>query len=331
MKWPGPYEGGVTQSLISKFKECPLRFYLWAALGLEEAGEPEPNLIWGCICHVGLEHLIAKPYQRIEFTPEDWREIHEGIDEYITSDWPMTPITFAPSVKNMLTLYDDSYKAEHGKFETEKKFKVPHTTTSGNVVTLKGKADGIQVEHGNILVEHKCKGKININQTYLESPLDLQVTVYCHVLGPRTVIYDLIRIPDTQWSLPPQRQMQRPKNYINSLYEDKQWGDFPIFQKKHLWVQQTTINLTDEIIERNMAETVDPIIDQLCEYWEYVSDSNFDWQNPKHYNKIFYKSPIRHFDAARTQSYKCSYWNYLVGQTDLEDLQPVKSFTPELD
>ena len=54
LAWKGPLEGGITQSLLTKFLECPYRFYLYAGLGLEQPGEPEPNLIWGDICHKGL-------------------------------------------------------------------------------------------------------------------------------------------------------------------------------------------------------------------------------------------------------------------------------------
>lgn len=328
MKWPGPLKGGVTQSLLSKFLEDPYGFYLYAGLGLEEPGSPEPNLVWGCIAHTGLEHIIEIPYTINEFTPEDWNGIHAAIDEYIYRDWPMALPTYAISVKNMIALYDDSYKSDHGPFVTEQKFSVEHKTSRGNIVTLRGKADGVS---GLTLVEHKCKGKIDINQTRAETFTDLQVTVYCKVLGTRQVIYDLIRIPDTQWSLPPKRQYEQPKSYINSLYTDRIWGDFPVSKKKHLWLQQCTLELTDEQIERNMAETVDPLIDKLCKWYLYVSDPNFDFQNPSHYNDIFYKTPIRHFDPARTQSYKSAYWNHRTDAIDIEDMQPVRSFYAELD
>jgi len=333
MKWRGPLEDGVTQSLLSKFLQCPYQFYIYAGLGLQEPSIPEPNLIWGDTFHKGLELSIEKPYRIEQFTPEDWEEIYRGVDEHIQRDWPTAPLTFPHSIKNMLPLYEDEYKLEHPNIHTEVKFKIPYTTASGNKVTLKGKADGIDAPTGeaDLLVEHKCKGRIDIAQTYYEIPVDLQVTIYCRVLGPRKVIYDLIRIPDTQWSLPPRGNTQKPSNYINDLYHSKYWGDFPITVKKKLWLQQTTIILDNETVERTMAETVDPLIDRLCLYWEYVSDPNFDWQNPKHFNHLFYKTPIRFFDPARTMSYKSPYWNFLVGQIDLDALCPVESFYAELD
>lgn len=330
MKWAGPLKGGVTQSLLTKFLECPYRFYLYAGLGLKEPEDPEPNLIWGDIGHKGLELLIEKPYERIEYTPEDWEEIYAGIDEHAYRNWPEAPITFLPSIKQMLTLYDDSYKQQYGNFVTELKFNVEHTTPAGNTISLRGKVDGYNEAH-KVLVEHKCKGRIDIQQTMRETPTDLQVIVYSYVMGTRTIIYDLIRIPDTQWSLPPKTQYQNPVQYIKSLYDKRNWGDFPIFTKKHKWIQQVIVDLNDEHIEMCMAETINPLIDKLCIYWDYVSDPNFDYQNPAHYNHIFYKTPIRHFDPGRTQSYKCSYWNLLTDSIGMEDLVPVDSFYAELD
>jgi len=328
--WKGPLRGGITQSLLTRFLECPYRFYLYAGLGLEEPVEPEPNLIWGDICHKGLELLIEKKWERTEFTPEDWEEIYGGVEEHIKSDWPGAPITFLPSIKQMLTLYNDEYKQTYGEFVTENKFQVEHTTPNGNLVSLRGKADGWNQEH-KVLVEHKCKGKIDIQQTMRETPTDLQVNVYSYVLGTRTIIYDLIRIPDTQWSLPPKRQYENPVSYIKSLYDKREWGDYPIFTKKHKWIQQMIIELNDEAVQQVMDETINPLIDKLCVYWDYVNQPNFDHDDPKFYNHIFYKTPIRHFDPSRTQSYKCSYWNLLTDSIGIEDLVPVKSFYAELD
>lgn len=329
-KWTGPLKGGITQSLLSKYLEDPYQFYLYAVLGLREPEKPEPNLIWGDVCHKGLELIVEKPYIMEEFTPEDWAGIYDGVEEHIHKQWPEAPITFLPSIKEMLTLYNDLYKQLYGPFIAEHKFNIPHTTTRGNQVTLRGKADGWNKEN-NILVEHKCKGRFDLIQTMRETPIDLQVNVYSFVLGTRTIIYDLIRIPDTQWSLPPKGQYQNPIQYIKSLYSTKEWGDFPIFIKKHKWIQQLVIQLNDEQVQHQIDTCINPLIDSLCDFWEYVNQSGFDHEDPKWYGPLFYKKPIRHFDPARTQSYKCSYWNYLTDTIDFDDLVPVNSFYAELD
>jgi hypothetical protein len=326
MSWQGPKKDGITQSLINKFLQDPYAFYIYAYLGLEEYEEPEPNLVYGDTAHVGLEHIIAKPYTINDFSPEDWQEIDDIIDRYIDKNYPTAPATFPISIKRMIRLYDDSY-SEGRDFKTEVQFAVPYTNKFGQESTLRGKVDGICEK---TLVEHKFTSRIDQVQTALETPIDLQTIVYCFVTGCREIIYDKIRIPDTQWSLPPKRQYQRPSNYINELYDSREWGDFPVTRKRHLWLQQTHLHISDEQVERLMAEMVDPLLDRIWRYHEYVSDPSFDWQDPKCFNHLYYRTPIRNFDPARTQQYKCAYYRYLTNQIELEDLVPVTSYFKEL-
>lgn len=347
-KWPGPYEGGITQSLLTRFLQDPYSFYIYAVLGLEEPEELHPNLVWGDTFHVGLEHLIEIPCTSDNFSPEDWGEIDNAVDSYINKEYPSAPDTYPFSIKEMLRLYNDNFKRDHAPFETEAKFKKEYKTSHGHTVTLRGKYDGVEVEHrekvqinettlkevvsyGDTLIEHKAKGKIDPQQTKDEIPFDLQTNLYCLTSGCRHVIYDLIKIPDTAWSKPQRRAMQRPSSYVQDLYYNKQWGDFPIIQKKHLWVSQLHIHLTEESIQQYVERTIDPLIDLVCNYWEHVNDPNFDWQNPKCFNHLFYHTPIRHFDPAFTTSFKGPYWSYRTDQIDLDELRPVKSYYAELD
>ncbi len=328
MKWPGPLHAGITQSLINRFLECPYRFYLYACLGLEELGEPEPNLIYGDTGHKGLEHIIRRPYRMIDFSPDDWVEIDSEIDAHISKYWPMAPATFPISIKRMIRLYDDSYKDEHGPFVAEKEFAIPYLTSHGHNVTLRGKIDGIADD--GFMVEHKFKGRFEPKYIRQEIQVDQQLMIYSHVSGSRSGIYDTIKIPDTQWAKPPQRKMERPSSYINSLYDDREWGDYPISRKRHLWISQIPYDLESDDITKYFQFTVDPLIDRICKWYEHVQQPGFDPDNPKFYNHIFYKTPVRHFNPSNTEMYKCNYYNYLTGQITLDDLVPVKAFYAEL-
>lgn len=326
MKWKGPLHDGISQSLIGRILQDPFQAYIYLGLGLEQPTTPEPNLVWGVGGHVGLEHLIRDPQQIIELTQERWDEIQEIITDGLDKEFPGSPPTYPLSIVHMLHMYDDSYKI--GKpFITEKVFAELHTTNTGRKVTLRGKVDGI---HERTLVEHKCKGRIDAAQTRLEIPHDLQVILYCYVTGCREVIYDLIRIPDTQYYLPP-RGKSSPSWYIKSLYTEKEWGDFPVYRKKHLWVQQIKETLTDEQVEFAMDVMVNPLLDGVVEWFEICSDPNFDWQNPKHYNHIIHRRPIRHFDPMLTVNYKGPYWNFITGGIEIDELQPVRGYFTELE
>ena len=68
--WAGPLVGGLTQSIINRYLDCPFRFYLYAVLGLEDPAPDKANLMWGSICHYGLEQIIKDPQPVREFSKE---------------------------------------------------------------------------------------------------------------------------------------------------------------------------------------------------------------------------------------------------------------------
>jgi hypothetical protein len=322
--WKGPYEDGITQSLIGKFLECPYRAYLYLVLGLEEQTELEPNLMWGDTFHKGLELLIKEPKCIHELTDEDWKSLEGLLREHLDEKFPMAPVTFKYSIPRMLRLYDDSYKENHQYF-TEQKFAVKYN----NGVILRGKLDAIRSDQ-EVLVEHKCKGKIDRIQTKAETKDDLQVNLYCMISGARQVIYDIIRVPDTQWRLPTRRNMQTFEKWVDAWYLREQYDDYPIAVKKPLWINQIPITLDESYHQDYIKKTLNPLIDRIERWWEHVNQPGFDPDNPDYYNHIFYKTPIRHFDPGKTERYKCSYWRFLTGEITIDELTPVKGFYEEL-
>lgn len=332
MPWKGPYEDGITQSLIDKFLECPYRFYLYAILGLEESKELHPNLVWGDTFHKGLEHIVERTETLNQFTSADWEEIDQAVTTYMHKEYPLAPPTFLPSIKRMLRLYDDSFKTTTDKiYFTEQVFKdeivVPGIEQP---VVIRGKYDGLSSDN-QVLVEHKCKGKLDKLGSRAETPFDKQVLLYCYVSGARDVIYDIIRIPDTQYSLPPRRMGQKPSSYVTELYDDRAWGDFPIVMKRNLWVDQFRFEINDSRIYHFLDFQLYPLIKRIVRWWEHVTDPNFNIDDPACYNDVFYITPVRHFDPSNTEYYMCNYYNLLTNQIELEDLTPVRSYFPELE
>ena len=331
--WKGPLEDGVTQSLLNKFLVCPYRFYLYAILGLEEKKPPEPNLIWGDTAHKGLELLIEIPELSCNFTQEIWDYLDSSIDEHLKQYVPF-PATFPYSIKRMLRLYDDSYK-EKQPLVTEEKFKIPWSTRR-NHVSLRGKLDGVNYR---LIAEHKCKGTWDAQQIEAEIPVDLQIHMY--IEGWRSmynytdempvIVYDHIRIPDTQFYIPARRMNQKISNWVEQWYEGGTSGDYPIKSKRHLWLNQKHFLWTNEHHHHFMQFNVNPLIDKLCSWWDTVTDPKFDIEDPRCFGPDMYKVPVRHFNPSNTEKFKCDYHNYLTGQIELSDLTPVKSFYPELE
>ena len=329
MSWKGPYDEGITQSIINRFLECPYRFYIYTILGLEEQQELHPNLVWGSIAHKGLEILIKNPKLSSDFTDSDWVEVDQAIDDLIDKDYPNCPPNYPISIKLMMREYDDSYKEEY-KFLTEVVFEESYLHPVYGKVLLRGMADGLSLEN-EVLVEHKCKGKIDPLLSRLETPVDFQVQLYCLMLGPRKVIYDNIRIPDNQFFMPKRRIGEKFGYYVKSWYTEREHGDFPVQKNKHLWLNQHTTYQDDESLDNFVNFRLNPLISKICKWWEHVTQPGFDHNNPEFYNDVFYQVPIRHFNPSNTEKFKCNYHDFLTEAIAIEDLIPVKSYFSELE
>ncbi len=324
--WKGPLHGGITQSLIQKYLTNPYTFVLYYGLGLEEPEEYNQNLLWGNVMHKGLEIGLAKPTP-IKEQIDDLRP--ELMEE--SKKWPYINATTVPSVLEMLKLYNDSYKQQFNLCITEQQFKIPHTTSGGNTISLMGKVDGLGYVGDDItLIEHKCKGSYDKVLFRAEISYDLQLNIYCKANQVYRVVYDNILIPETQWNCPPRDMMERHEYYIQRLYHKQNYGSYPVAKKPFLWLDQLTYTMNPESIDFFFQETVDPICDQICELYDYCSQSSFDPLNRLCFNKNFFKRPLRLFDPAKTDKFKTSYWNFLAGQLPFEGLKPTQELFKEL-
>ena len=90
-------------------------------------------------------------------------------------------------------------------------------------------------------------------------------------------------------------------------------------------------HIPQETQEKVWNETIAPTILRMDEWYEYVTQPGFDHEDPKWFNSLFYKHPVRHFNGRRTEKFECSYHAYLTDQCDLKDLIPVDSYFSELE
>ena len=332
--WKGPLVDGITQSLLNEFLQDPFSAYLSLILGLEPPRDDPPydqehprfNLHWGDAYHVGLEHLIKTG--DISYAQQQMLYYYDDGPQLTHPD-----INVRTSLFFMLKQYNLNVPHESTtEWDTEVVFDTTYLQSNCPEFRLRGKFDGLS-KCGTYLVEHKCKKRIDPIQLAEEIYSDTQLNMYLGISGARQVYYDLIRIPEStyKYSLPGRSGMDA-KAYTNKLYfgDCGNYSSLPISKYTHDWISQQLYTFTEEQVDRFWQTTLIPLFKRLLEWYEYVTDPNFDPCNPECYGPIFYIHPLRTFIPAVTETFKCKFHSLLTRQTELGDLDHKPSLFEEL-
>jgi len=327
--WEGPIKGGITQSILIRFCECPFRFYLYAYCGLKEQEPPHENLVWGDILHKGLEHFIQGDSISVCI---------QAMKDYQAERYPIVPPSYMHTTANMLAMYPrDRLFATYGEFDTEVDLKAvfPIITHNGRwEVKYRGKTDFV-AKNKSVFGDHKCKGRTYPSDTLKELGHDLQMNLYGKIMGIENWIYDLIMIPEEQYKFPDRGLNESPAQWIYRVFythsnpRDIEWG-FPISKQPTRWITQLPYYQSKEDMDAYFNFTTGPLSLRMLEFWELVNDPNFDPNDPKWYGPAFYQMPARMFDPSRTDKFKPHFHGILTEQIDFSDLVRVHDFYPEL-
>lgn len=214
------WRDGVTQSLITNFLWCPMKFKWRHLEGLAPAktsgsldfGSIAHELfdrIYGACKHVQGEGLtfkfepdllrlhIASLYERDRKKLQEM-EISGTQEQELEKTYGM--------VEALLRVYFDRFQNDFEDYtflDLERVFDVPYTYPDGAKVRLRGKFDGVLRVGGKLrLFEHKTKGRIDEGMLVDKMAFDLQVMMYLycmeHIYGevPEGVIYNVLKRPE---------------------------------------------------------------------------------------------------------------------------------------
>lgn len=321
--WSGPYIGGITQSLITRFLECPFRAYLYLICGYEEP-EPSPQqMAWGNIFHLGTEHLIEGA------TVTESNDVMRK--EFDTNYLGILPPTYRYSTCKMLKVYKDHVLPridQPAVTEQEINERIPIPGVE-QLVRFRGKRDVLSPTK---LGDHKCKGRIYPAETLAELSTDLQMNVYDYFSQRENWFYDLIQIPEFGYRVPPPLASQTPEKWVNHIFETySNINDgFPINKFPNRWCVHLTHYqpYADTLVY--FQKTVIPIVKRIIRWWDHINDPSFDPNNPDCYNDIFYVSPLRLFDPSRTDKFKPHFHGLFTGQYEISALSVTTNFYKEL-
>ena len=319
--WSGPFVGGITQSLITRFLECPFRFYLYAYCGFREPEPQQQQLIWGSVMHIGLEHLIRGH----TLTESNDMMRHEFHTNYLDA-----PPSFIHSTCRMLGVYKKTVLPKlqlpaETEIEINELIPIPGVD---QLVRFRGKRDVLN----NRLGDHKCKGRIYAQETLTEISTDLQMNLYDYFSQKEYWFYDLIQIPEFAYRVPDRLASQSPQKWVDYIFDthSNTMNGFPITQFPH----QHCVHLTHfQPIQETLDyfdKTIIPIVKRIIRWWDHVNDPSFDPNKASCYNDVFYISPLRLFDPSRTDKFKPHFHGLFTGQYGYEALTASAEFYAEL-
>lgn len=291
--WLGPCAagplGGITQSMLVRFLSCRERFRLKYVLGLELPDKWTKTLGYGNMWHACEEGLAqggsdqvwrGKLAEHVRPLYNRYPMQREELDKW----WNVCSVQFPEYVK---------YWAEHPDvinrrpLYQEKVFDVPRRLPSGRVARLRGKFDSVDDISGFVyLQENKSKGDIDRQQVERQLRFDLQTMLYvvalrdtCTPGSVRGVRYNVVRRPLSggKGSIQPHKAKSTktkitPAETAEEFYERLR-RDY-IAAEPDYWFFRIRAEISDRDVEVFTTTCLDPILENLCSWYEQVTDQS---------------------------------------------------------
>ncbi len=298
--WKGPEEDGVTQSLLGSFLCCRERFRLKVVEGLTEADNFNHSIEYGNMWHI-CEEALAAQHSPVVTDGTGWQSKLKKYCNELLVKYPLAKdqITKWYEVcKLQFPIYVE-YWRKHPDVRArtpllqEETFCVPYELPSGRIVKLRGKWDSVDIigkrnKAGIWRQENKTKGEIKEEQLVRQLTFDLQTMLYLIALHEhrklsmdnksilpsqaliKGVRYNVIRRPLSggKGSIKPLKGTIKKPPETMPHYYDRLRGI--IEEEPEHYFMRWQVVITPADIERFKRECLNPILEQLCEWWDYL-------------------------------------------------------------
>lgn len=317
--WKGPCSsapnGGITQSMIGDWLVCRERFRIKYILGLQPADAFNHRIEYGSMWHACEEELAkcklgtkATGWVRaLNLYAKSLCQRYKTQQEQVQHWYNVVRVAFPAYVK---------YWAKHKDVQQrtpllqEQVFCVPYELPSGRKVYLRGKWDSVDlIGKGKkaviLLQENKSKGDIIEEQLkrQLSSGFQLQTMTYLVALqrskeyiNEKTgamlagVLYNVIRRPLSggRHSIR-QTQKETPGEFYERL------GKL-IAEEPEYFFMRWRVEIRDSDIARFRQQCLDPILEQMCDWHEWISTGPADpfsssWQRGDSSHGLHFRFP----------------------------------------
>lgn len=350
--WRGPEVDGITQSLLSKFLVCRERFRIQVIEGWKPADRFNRGIEYGNMWHICEEHFAAN---------EDWLQPLTQYAARLCRKYPTDQQEIDKwynVCKIQFPVYVDFWsKHKDVRSRTpllqEENFKVPYELPSGRIVLLRGKFDSVDLigkgrSAGIYLQENKSKGDIDEEKMrrQLESGFDLQTMMYLIALDAadpellfgtnikrpaiKGVRYNVVRRPLSggKGSI---RQKQGSKNVpaeTASEFYNRLKTDYIEAEPEHFFMRWK-VEVSQQDIERFKRECFNPLLEQLCCWYETMVGTSITIGDPTLKPLVHYRMPSGIYNPL-TQGKETEYDEYLLTGSTV-GLERVKNLFPELE
>lgn len=324
--WKGPVVDGVSQSLLHTYLVCKERFRITAIDGISTPDAFNKSIEFGQMWHICEEHLAAHM---------EWEQpltnyaANLSLKVYRTESYQINQIFNL--VKLLFPIYIDYWKDDkevenREPLFQEKVFKVDYELPSGRSVKLRGKFDAADVIKGEgvYLQENKTKSQIDKEAIELQLNNDLQVMMYLIALRAyipkeriKGVRYNVIRRPlgGGKGSIRPKKGSKNiPAETMSEFYQRLEGV---IKEDLDSYFVRWKADVSEEDLDRFAEETLNPILEDLTDDYEWWEFCKTEGANPYDYikrQKVFKHHLQRH--------YRLPYGTYNVvqrgGQTELD-------------
>lgn len=325
--WSGPngsgHNGGITFSLLSRYLCCKERFRLLVIEGLKPGEGFNHRLEYGNLWHVAEDAYSAS--RKDPTVSKAWKQsVQAAIDKYGQELYQKYPLSREEVEKwhaicslqfPIYVAYWEKrrYKEHRVALMQEEVFDIPYKLPSGRIVRLKGKWDsvdlvGIGRNQWIELMENKTKGDIDEQQIVRQLTYDLQTMLYLVALQEwqkqddyghpirfpqaveppvKGILYNVVRRPLSGGKgkiVRHKAKGAKPEEAKSDYY--KRVAQY-IVNEPETYFMRWQVGVTQEDIAKFRRECLDPILEQLCDWWEWISTDD-PWREG---NKVHSRAP----------------------------------------
>jgi len=312
--WQGPEgegpNGGITQSMLSRWLECRERFRVRYIEGWRANDQFNKYLEYGQLWHVCEEAHAAGGGEK---GPEGWPSKLLDYVRTLIGKYPLQQEEidhWYRTCKAQFPVYIE-YWSKHRDVEQrtplmqEQVFDVPYQLPNGRIVRLRGKFDSVDLikKHdkfptGVWLMENKTKGDVDRQQIESQLQFDLQTMTYIIALqgvqyDPSTckvnpdvptdcwitdkfpilgVRYNVVRRPFSGGKGSIKRREPSKSNPKGETKDEFYLRlQTDYFRTEpEYWFQRWKSEVSPEDVTRFRRECLDPILEQMCQWYEHI-------------------------------------------------------------